>query len=232
MLSLPQSVKIYLATKPVDMRKQIDGLMSIVRNTWKEAPYTGHLFVFVSRKRNRVKIILFDHGGFVVLYKRLERGYFRVPLPGNGEKRMQLESSELAMLLRGIDYTAGCAARLHGFRRAPLRCLAHRMRCQRYLQVPSLPHRLNRWPRRSAMATSVAPLKNCLTGGSTYVQRLPWSTRTKRPLNHGKLSATSLCYALASLSASLSGCRRRMPGWYICWKPTSVLKDWNIWSNS
>jgi len=105
MLALPQSVQIYLATEPADMRKQIDGLMAIVRNVWKDNPYTGHLFVFVSRKRNRVKILLFDHGGFVVIYKRLERGRFKVPMPGNGEKRIQLEASELTMLLRGIDYS-------------------------------------------------------------------------------------------------------------------------------
>lgn len=104
MLTLPSTVKIYLASGPVDMRKSIDGLMSIVRNIWKDDPYSGHLFVFFSRYSNRVKILLWDNGGFLIIYKRLERGKFQIPKV-NGGHSMRLDAAQLVMLLQGIDYS-------------------------------------------------------------------------------------------------------------------------------
>ena len=74
MLTLPGAVRILLATQPVDMRNSIDGLMGLVRTGWGEDVYSGHLFVFVSRKGDRVKILTFSRGGFVLYYKRLETG--------------------------------------------------------------------------------------------------------------------------------------------------------------
>jgi len=105
MVTLPSSVKIYLALDPTDMRKQIDGLSAIVQGKWKEDPYSGHLFVFISRRQDRVKILYFDHGGFVVFYKRLEAGKFRIPAVPTGSSRVRIEASDLQMLLRGIDFS-------------------------------------------------------------------------------------------------------------------------------
>ena len=79
MLSLPPSVRIYLATAPADMRKGHDGLSALVKQELGQDVFSGHLFVFVSRKGNRIKILTWDHGGFVLYYKRLERGRFRLP---------------------------------------------------------------------------------------------------------------------------------------------------------
>ena len=79
MLTLPPSVRIYLATGKVDLRRGHDGLGAIVRNQWKVDIYGGHLFVFVGRRADRCKILFWDRGGFVLYYKRLERGRFRVP---------------------------------------------------------------------------------------------------------------------------------------------------------
>lgn len=111
MLTLPPSVRIHLAAQPVDMRKGFDGLMAIVR-TWDLDPFTGDLFVFVSRNRTRVKVLHWDHGGFVLTYKRLEAGVFRVPLPKAGATKLRLDSTQLAMLLDGIDFSRVRRARI------------------------------------------------------------------------------------------------------------------------
>jgi transposase len=105
MLMLPSAVKIYLASQPTDMRKSIDGLLGLVRSTLTADPYQGHLFVFIGRARDRVKILFFDQGGFVVYYKRLERKRFQVRFPEAGATHVELEATELAMLLRGIDFS-------------------------------------------------------------------------------------------------------------------------------
>jgi transposase len=104
MLTLPPAVKIYLATTPVDLRKGFDGLMALVRQQWQADVFSGHLFVFVSRKRERVKVLFWDRGGFVLYYKRLERGRFRLPALSPDATTVELESSQLALLLDGIDW--------------------------------------------------------------------------------------------------------------------------------
>lgn len=103
MLTLPPSVRIYLATCTVDLRRGHDGLVALVRNQWRLDPYAGHLFVFVGRRADRCKILFFDRGGFVLDYKRLERGRFRVPQVTTDAESVTLTATELAMLLDGID---------------------------------------------------------------------------------------------------------------------------------
>lgn len=105
MLTLPPVVKIFLATKPTDMRKGFDGLAALVKSQLDEDVYSGHLFVFVSRRADRAKILAFDRGGFVLWYKRLEQGRFRLPQFSTRNKSIELEASELAMLLDGIDFS-------------------------------------------------------------------------------------------------------------------------------
>jgi transposase len=103
MLTLPPSVRIYLAAEPVDLRRGHDGLHAIVRNAWKLDPFGGHLFAFVGRRGNRIKILFWDRGGFVIYYKRLERGRFRLPRPREGATSITLDATQLGMLLDGID---------------------------------------------------------------------------------------------------------------------------------
>jgi transposase len=105
MLTLPPSVRIYLATEPTDMRKGHDGLAALVKQGLGHDVYSGHLYVFVSRKGNRIKILAWDHGGFILWYKRLERGRFRVPSVDAEQSAVELESTQLSMLLNGIDYS-------------------------------------------------------------------------------------------------------------------------------
>ena len=102
MLTLPRSVRIYLAVGAVDLRKSIDGLGALARARAHDV-YSGHLFVFTSRRGDRVKILTWDRGGFVLYYKRLERGRFKLPALAPGATEVELDSTQLAMLLDGID---------------------------------------------------------------------------------------------------------------------------------
>jgi transposase len=106
MLGLPPSVRIYFATDVVDMRNGIDGLRAIVEGVLKRDPFEGHLFVFVGKSRDKVKILFWDRGGFVVYLKRLERGRFQLPVVDARRKNVELEPAQLAMLLDGIDLNA------------------------------------------------------------------------------------------------------------------------------
>lgn len=105
MLSLPSRVAIYLYSEPVDMRKSIDGLSALVKARLGYDVYSGNLFTFVSRRRDRLKILGWDHGGFVVYYKRLERGRFRLPAARAGRLSITIDSGALSMLLEGIDFS-------------------------------------------------------------------------------------------------------------------------------
>ena len=102
MLTLPASVRIYLATGPVDLRKSIDGLGALASARGHDV-FSGHLYAFTSRRGDRVKILCWDRGGFVLYYKRLERGRFRLPQIEAGAEEVQLDATQLAMLLDGID---------------------------------------------------------------------------------------------------------------------------------
>jgi transposase len=104
-LLLPSSVRIVLAVEPVDLRKSIDGLSAIVRAGGHDA-FSGHLFVFSGRRRDRIKILAWDRGGFVIFYKRLEAGRFRWPRVEDGAREVTLDATALAMLLDGIDVRA------------------------------------------------------------------------------------------------------------------------------
>jgi transposase len=103
MLSVAPGARVYLAAEPVDLRRGHDGLTALVRTRFKMDPLEGHLFVFVGRRVDRVKVLFWDRGGFVVYYKRLARGRFRMPRIATGADRIVLDSTELAMLLGGFD---------------------------------------------------------------------------------------------------------------------------------
>jgi transposase len=103
MLTIPASVEIWLSSQAVDMRCGHDGLMAIVQHQWTLDPYSGHLFVFVGKQHDRIKVLFWDRGGFMLLYKRIERGRFRLPPIAKDALSISLEPSQLAMLLDGID---------------------------------------------------------------------------------------------------------------------------------
>ena len=85
------------------MRKGHDGLAALVQNTMKADLFSGHLFVFLSKQRNRVKILTWDRGGLVMWYKRLEKGRLKMPQMSADAVSLELDSGELSMLLEGLD---------------------------------------------------------------------------------------------------------------------------------
>src|SRR5690349_17429905 len=117
MIQLPASVRIYLCLTPCDMRKSFDSLHTLVREHLELDAFAGHLFVFTSRRRDRVKILYWDRDGFAVWSKRLEEGTYAVPFGDSSrERRREITAQELGALLSGIDLSA--AARRKRYRRA------------------------------------------------------------------------------------------------------------------
>ena len=104
MIGIPSSVRIYLFCAPVDMRNGHDGLSAIVTRNGEDV-FSGHLFVFFSRRRDRVKILTWDNGGYILWYKRQELGRFKFPEVSKEQKTMSLDSAQLSMLLDGIDFS-------------------------------------------------------------------------------------------------------------------------------
>jgi transposase len=100
--ALSPHVRVYLASQPVDMRAGHDGLFAIVKS-WGLNPFGGDLFAFVGKRGDRAKILLWHRGGFLLLYKRLEKGRFRIPTIEPGTRTATLDATELTMLLDGID---------------------------------------------------------------------------------------------------------------------------------
>jgi len=102
-ISLPPTVKIFLAAQPVDMRKSFDGLKAVVEQFVGGDPLSGHLFVFRGRRADRLKILYWDRDGLAIWYKRLEAGTFLFPAVREDQRRIEVQPAELAMLLEGID---------------------------------------------------------------------------------------------------------------------------------
>ena len=98
-----QGARIWMASEATDMRCGFDRLAERVTAVIGEDPLSGHLFLFRSRRGDRLKILHWDRDGFVVWYKRLEDGVFKLPRPREGARSMELRASELAMILDGID---------------------------------------------------------------------------------------------------------------------------------
>lgn len=106
MLSLPLPVKIFWRKEHTDLRKSFDGLAALVREELGQDPFSGHLFIFASKRRNRVKLLYFEKGGFAIWYKRLEVGTFAMPLIAGDGKSAQLSADDFALLLSGVELSS------------------------------------------------------------------------------------------------------------------------------
>lgn len=102
-LDCAQGARIWLAAEAADMRCGFDRLAERVKTVIGEDPLGGHLFVFRSRRGDRLKILVWDRDGFVLWYKRLEAGVFKLPKMEGSARSVELRASELAMILDGID---------------------------------------------------------------------------------------------------------------------------------
>jgi len=106
MIHPPASVRVYLCLTACDMRKSFDGLHTLVREHLELDAFGGHLFVFGSRRKDRVKILYWDRDGFAVWSKRLEEGTYAIPFGDEtDERRREITAQELGALLSGIDLT-------------------------------------------------------------------------------------------------------------------------------
>jgi transposase len=110
MLTLSRTTRVFLATRPTDMRKGFDGLFALVENVIREDPFSGHLFVFRNQRRDRLKVLWWDRDGLAIFYKRLERGGYEFPTDrpskathSGNDSRCEIRADELALLLEGID---------------------------------------------------------------------------------------------------------------------------------
>jgi transposase len=104
MIHLPASVRVYLCLTPCDMRRSFDSLHAQVRDHLELDPFAGHLFVFTSRRKDRVKILYWDRDGFALWSKRLEEGTYAVPFDDDSSERgREITAQELGALLSGID---------------------------------------------------------------------------------------------------------------------------------
>lgn len=104
------AVRVLVATRPVDFRKGVDGLAAVVREALGCDPWSGVVYVFRSRRADRLKLLLWDGSGVVLLAKRLEQGSFRWPTISDGV--MRLSASQLSALLEGLDWTRVRAVRV------------------------------------------------------------------------------------------------------------------------
>jgi transposase len=105
MFGLSLSAQIYLYSHPTDMRKSFNGLSGIVTNELKLNPVKDGIFVFVNKRRNRMKILLWDRHGFWLMYKKLEAGLFQLPpleIDSIGEG-LSIDYDQLIMIVEGID---------------------------------------------------------------------------------------------------------------------------------
>jgi transposase len=103
MITVPAGLRVLIATKPVDFRRGADGLAALVRETLGEDPFSGTIYVFRSKRADRVKMVAWDGTGLVLLWKRLESGAFKWPPITDGV--MRLTSAQLAVLVDGMDWS-------------------------------------------------------------------------------------------------------------------------------
>ena len=102
-IGVPAGVRVLVATRPVDFRRGADSLAALVREELRQDPFCGTIFVFRSKRADRLKLLAWDGSGLVLFWKRLEQGAFRWPPLSDGI--MRLSASQLAALVDGLDWS-------------------------------------------------------------------------------------------------------------------------------
>ena len=103
MLKLPEGTRIFMAVKPIDMRRSFDGLSATIAEALGSNPLSGDLYLFRGRRADRIKAIAWDRTGLAIWYKRLEKGKYKWPTRECAS--IELTEQELALLLDGVDFT-------------------------------------------------------------------------------------------------------------------------------
>ena len=104
MISIATGVRIFVFTGVTDMRRSFNGLSGMVAEHFSTDLLSGHLFLFFNRRRDSIKLLHWDSDGLVIWYKRLEQGSFQ--LPGSGDGSIEIDQTDLSLLLSGIDLTS------------------------------------------------------------------------------------------------------------------------------
>ena len=100
-------VRIFFCTTPTKMTYSFDSLMGRAQEVFDQDPTSGHLFLFFNRRRDRIKILFWDHDGFCIWYKRLEAGTFQMLTTTNDPEGIEIEAWQLVQLLDGLDLKTG-----------------------------------------------------------------------------------------------------------------------------
>jgi transposase len=103
MIVPPAGVRVLVATRPVDFRRGADGLAATVETVLRQDPFSGTIFIFRAKRADRIKLLVWDGTGLVLIWKRLETGSFRWPPVTDGV--MRLSGGQLAALLEGLDWS-------------------------------------------------------------------------------------------------------------------------------
>lgn len=108
MIALTPQIRVFLYRRPTDMRKSFHGLVALTESELKQDPLSGSLFVFLNRRRDRVKILYWGQSGFCIWYQQLEKGTYQLPSPTALDEQDTLEvtRSQLSLILEGIDLTS------------------------------------------------------------------------------------------------------------------------------
>jgi len=102
MIGLPENTPIFLCTEPVDFRKGFDGLTGVISTSLGQSVTNGSMFLFVNRKRDRIKALWWETGGLTLWYRRLEKGTVELPKPQSDQSHVTIDSVELAMWIAGV----------------------------------------------------------------------------------------------------------------------------------
>jgi transposase len=108
MIAVPPQIRVFLYRRPTDMRKSFNGLVALTESALKQDPLSGSLFVFVNRRRDRVKILYWGQTGFCIWYQQLQKGTYQLPVADVLEERDTIEvtRSQLSLILDGIDLSS------------------------------------------------------------------------------------------------------------------------------
>jgi transposase len=108
MIALTPQIRVFLYRRPTDMRKSFHGLVALTESELKQDPLSGSLFVFLNRRRDRVKILYWGQSGFCIWYQQLQKGTYQIPSPTALDEQDTLEvtRSQLSLILAGIDLTS------------------------------------------------------------------------------------------------------------------------------
>ncbi len=98
MFTLPSAVQVFVCLQPTDLRKSFDSLAALVSGVVGRDPLSGHLFVFLNRNRDRIKVLFWDRSGYCLYYKRPEAGRFYIPGYGGREMAAAISAPDLMMI--------------------------------------------------------------------------------------------------------------------------------------